>query len=54
MGLDAEKNMKTTGTSKATATRDLAARVQAQGLWTAYQGKALRYYINVPGWRHGL
>ena len=53
-GLNAEKYMKMTGTSKATATRDLAALVQAQVLWTEHQGKALRYYVNVPGWRHGI
>jgi Fic family protein len=52
-GLNAEKYMKLTGTSKPTATRDLAALVRAGLLWTTGQGKALRYFINVPGWRHG-
>lgn len=53
-GLNAEKYMKITSTSKATASRDLGALVQAQLLWTTGQGKALRYYVNVPGWTHGV
>jgi Fic family protein len=53
-GLNAEKYMKITGTSKPSATRDLAALVKFGLLWTKGQGKALRYYVNVPGWRHGV
>lgn len=51
-GLNAEKYMKMTGTSKATATRDLAQLVQDRVLFTRGQGKALRYFVNVPGWEH--
>ena len=51
-GLNAEKYMKMTGTSKATATRDLAQLVQDGLLFTRGQGKALRYFVNVPGWAH--
>lgn len=53
-GLNAEKYMKMTGASKATATRDLAEMVQRGQLWTTGAGKAVRYYINVPGWAHGV
>lgn len=53
-GLNAEKYIKMTGASKATATRDLADLVKQELLWTAGVGKALRYYIDVPGWRHGV
>jgi Fic family protein len=53
-GLNAEKYMKMTGVSKATATRDLAEMVAGGQLWSRGAGKALRYYINVPGWSHGL
>lgn len=52
-GLNAEKYMKMTGASKATATRDLAEMVKQGQLWTTGAGKALRYYVNVPGWTHG-
>ncbi len=52
-GLNAEKYIKITGTSKPSATRDLADLVGAGLLRTTGQGKALRYYVNVPGWRHG-
>ena len=45
--------MKITGTSKATATRDLSALLAEDLLWTRGQGKSLRYFINVPGWTHG-
>ncbi|MGE0331896.1 MAG: Fic family protein [Ramlibacter sp.] len=53
-GLSADKYMKMTGVSKATATRDLQALVAAGLLWTTGQGKATRYYVNVPGWTHGV
>ena len=53
-GLNAEKYIKITGTSKATATRDLSELTRAGMLFTIGQGKALRYYINIPSWRHGV
>ena len=53
-GLNAEKYMKMTGVSKATATRDLASLVAAQLLWTTGRGKGIRYYVHVPGWTHGV
>lgn len=51
-GLNAEKYIKMTGMSKATATRDLTQLVQDGVLFTRGQGKALRYFVNVPGWAH--
>ena len=53
-GLNADKYSKIAGTSKPTSTRDLADLVRAGLLWTTGQGKALRYYVNVPGWNHGV
>ncbi len=53
-GLNAEKYMKMTRVSKATATRDLAEMTAAGQLRLQGAGKASRYYVNVPGWRHGL
>ena len=53
-GLNAEKYMKMTGASKATATRDLSALRTAGLLRTTGVGKALRYQVDVPGWTHGL
>ena len=53
-GLNADKYMKMTGVSKATATRDLSQMVLAGQLRSHGQGKAIRYYIQVPGWTHGL
>jgi Fic family protein len=53
-GLNAEKYTKITSTSKPSATRDLADLVKAGLLWTTGKGKALRYYVNVPGWAHGV
>ncbi len=53
-GLNADKYMKLTGVSKPTATRDLSYLVGGGLLWTHGQGKAVRYYIDVPGWGHGL
>ena len=52
-GLNAEKYMKLTGISKASATRDLADMVERGQLRTIGAGKATRYYLNVPGWTHG-
>ncbi|CAG9185784.1 hypothetical protein LMG32289_06105 [Cupriavidus pampae] len=51
-GLNAEKYMKMTGVSKATATRDLSEMVKGGQLWSEGVGKAVRYYISVPGWGH--
>lgn len=53
-GLNAGKYSKMTGASKPSATRDLAALVKAGLLWTSGQGRALRYFVNVPGWSHGV
>jgi Fic family protein len=53
-GLNAEKYIKMTGTSKPTATRDLTYLVEGNLLWTVGQGKAVRYYVNVPGWTHSV
>lgn len=52
-GLNAEKYMKMTGVSKATATRDLSQMLANGQLWSHGVGKALRYHVNVPGWTHG-
>jgi Fic family protein len=53
-GVNAEKYIKITSTSKATATRDLSELVAAEMLFVTGQGKALRYYINMPTWGHGV
>jgi Fic family protein len=53
-GLNVDKYIKLTGTSKPTATRDLADLVRHSLLWTTGQGKAVRYFVNVPGWTHGV
>lgn len=53
-GLNAEKYAKMTEASKPTATRDLAGMVEAGLLWTTGRGRAVRYYLNVPGWTHGV
>ncbi|MBT2325195.1 Fic family protein [Variovorax paradoxus] len=52
-GLNVDKYLKMGKSSKATATRDLSDLVQRGLLHTTGQGKALRYYLSVPGWRHG-
>lgn len=52
-GLNADKYMKMTNTSKATATRDLADLVKNGLLRSAGQGKAIRYYVAVMGWASG-
>jgi hypothetical protein len=43
-----------TGVSKATATRDLSQLVAQGQLRSQGTGKAIRYYVNVRGWVHGL
>jgi Fic family protein len=53
-GLNAEKYMKITASSKATATRDLSDLLESKMLFSVGQGKALRYYIHVASWTHGL
>ncbi|ALT79099.1 hypothetical protein AT984_19810 [Paucibacter sp. KCTC 42545] len=53
-GLNADKYMKLTGISRATASRDLAEMVEAGQLWSHGAAKAIRYYVNVPGWTHGI
>jgi Fic family protein len=53
-GLNAEKYMKMTGVSKATATRDLSDMTAAGQLRAHGVGKAVRYYVDVPGWTHGI
>ena len=49
-GLTAEKHVKITGVSKATATRDLTDLVQKGALIVFDQGRASKYFINIPGW----
>lgn len=53
-GLNAEKYMKMTGVSKATATRDLSQMVANSQLRSHGAGKAMRYNVNVTEWSHGL
>ena len=53
-GLNAEKYIKMTGVSKATATRDLSQMVAKGQLRSQGVGKAVRYYVNVPEWTHGM
>jgi Fic family protein len=52
-GLNADKYMKMTSTSKATATRDLADLVKNGLLRSTGQGKAVRYYVAAAGWEVG-
>lgn len=49
-GLTADKYSKLTGTSKATATRDLVGLLQHGLLIVQGTGKATRYAVNVAGW----
>ena len=49
-GMSTEKYAKITGTSKATATRDLADLLAHGLLRVEGVGKATRYAVNVPGW----
>ncbi|WP_093128722.1 Fic family protein [Variovorax sp. OK605] len=53
-GLNVEKYLKMVRVSKATATRDLSDLVRNGMLYAAGQGKAVRYYVNMPGWTHGV
>lgn len=50
-GMTSEKYAKITGTSKATATRDLADLLAHGLLRVEGAGKATRYAVNVPGWQ---
>ncbi len=50
-GLNAEKYIKMTGVSKATATRDLSQMVANGQLRSHGAGKAVRYYVNVAEWK---
>ena len=52
-GLNADKYMKMTSASKATATRDLADLVKNGLLRSTGQGKAVRYYVAISGWDSG-
>jgi Fic family protein len=52
-GLNADKYMKITSTSKATATRDLADLLKNGLLRSTGQGKAVRYHVAVTGWVSG-
>lgn len=51
-GLNADKYMKMTKVSKATATRDLALMVASGQLRSEGKGRAVRYLVNVPEWLH--
>lgn len=51
-GLTAEKYMKMSKVSKATATRDLALMVAGGQLRGLGKGRAVRYVVNVPEWLH--
>ena len=53
-GLSAEKYMRMTSVSKATATRDLGQLFEQGFMFSVGQGKATRYYVNVLGWNHGV
>ncbi|UUZ78060.1 DUF4172 domain-containing protein [Polaromonas sp. P1(28)-13] len=52
-GMTADKYSKITGTSKATATRDLAELLRHGLLMVEGVGKATRYAVNVEGWNQG-
>lgn len=52
-GMTAEKYGRLTGTSKATATRDLGELQKAGLLVATGQGRGTRYWVNVPGWSTG-
>ena len=46
--------MQMTIVSKATATHDLSQMVAKGQLRSHGADKAIRYYVNVPEWKHGL
>jgi len=48
--MTADKHGKITGASKATATRDLRDLVARGILIIRGEGKATRYFVNIPGW----
>lgn len=52
-GMTAAKYGHITGASKATATRDLSELQKAGFLVATGQGRATRYWVNVPGWSTG-
>ena len=52
-GMSTEKYSNLTGTSKPTASRDLGDLQRAGLLVTTGQGRATRYWLNVPGWSSG-
>ena len=52
-GLNADKYMKMTSASKATATRDLTDLLKNGLLKSTGQGKGVRYYVAVDGWGIG-
>ena len=51
-GLSAEKYGNLTKVSKATATRDLADLLRNEWVFATGDGRATRYWINVPEWRN--
>ena len=52
-GMSASKYVGITRTSKTTATRDLVELEKAGLVVATGQGRATRYWVNVPGWRIG-
>lgn len=52
-GMSTEKYSNLTGTTKVTASRDLVALHKAGLLVTTGQGRATRYWVNLPGWSNG-
>lgn len=52
-GMSAEKYGRLTGSSKATATRDLGEMLQAGLVVTTGRMKSTRYWLNIPGWSAG-
>jgi Fic family protein len=52
-GMSAEKYGNLAGVSKATATRDLGELLKAGYLIATGEGRATRYWVNVPGWSTG-
>ena len=52
-GMSTEKYSNLNGTTKVTASRDLVALHKAGLLVTTGQGRATRYWVNLPGWSNG-